>query len=115
MRRGWFFPWIISLILSTGAHAHDRWKNGDPVPSWVKAQCCGKADAHNLGPEGNRVHHLSAEECWKGATQGCWRIDGLPHLIPDSDALPSQDGDFWAFYSDETKSRIYCFFAPMEF
>jgi len=115
MRYDQFAVVFLLAFLSTNAQAHDRWKNGTPIPSWIKSQCCGSADAHDLGPDGDQVHHLTAEECWPGSTQGCWRIDGVPHLIPDSDALPSEDGDFWAFYNEADKSRIYCFFAPMEF
>ena len=31
--------------------AHDRWDNGEPVPAWVKTECCGPKDAHHLRPD----------------------------------------------------------------
>lgn len=35
----------------TEAYAHDYWRNGEPVPSWVKVVCCGRTDAHHLRPD----------------------------------------------------------------
>jgi hypothetical protein len=29
----------------------------------------------------------------------CYRVDGFADLIPYKQALPSQDGDYWIFYS----------------
>ena len=35
-------------LFASAAHAHDRWDNGEPVPAWVKTECCGPRDAHHL-------------------------------------------------------------------
>lgn len=94
-------------IWSLGAHAHDAWSDGSKVPDWVKASCCGPADAHHLKPE--QVHRIS---------DGYYRVDGYLRDIPVSQALPSQDGDYWGFWRDDgngIQSGVYCFFVPMNF
>ena len=45
-------------------------------------------------------------------------VDGYSNRIPVKVALPSQDGDYWVFYRDNTngsQSTVYCFFVPMAF
>ena len=96
------------------AHAHDVWANGQPVPSWVKESCCGPSDAHHLTQE--QVH---------GPTKGAngvlyYTVDGYPDPVAASSALPSQDGDYWIFYTtgvDMSGKRywgqVYCFFIPV--
>ena len=67
-----------SLCLITfplhGAGAHDVWSDGDPVPAWVKAQCCGPSDAH----------HLTAEQVH--VTGEGYRLDGYSRLVRRSAA-----------------------------
>jgi hypothetical protein len=83
------------------AFAHERWANGDPVPSWVGASCCGPADAHHL--ESSQVHTLPDG----------WHIDGVKVVLPYGKELPSQDGEYWIFYRDTWAStNVWCFFAP---
>ena len=85
------------------ADAHDRWANNEPVPPWVKAVCCGPDDVHHLSPE--QVH----------ITPDGYRVDGYPDLIPQEQAQPSPDGDYWIFYRHFPEgglSKVYCFFAP---
>ena len=96
-------PWL----LAGPASAHTTWSNGIPVPDWVSKACCGPSDAHRLGPD--QVHRLP---------EG-YRIDGYPGEIYDAQVLPSEDGDFWAFYSvyidaagQKGFSSVFCFFAP---
>ena len=95
------------LAIAGSAQAHQVWGNGVPVPEWVTRSCCGPADAHRLSPD--QVHRV---------TDG-YRIDGYPRVIYDAQVLPSEDGEFWAFYSTyqdangiEQFSSVYCFFAP---
>jgi hypothetical protein len=45
------------LALAAPASAHDYWADGKPIPNWVKASCCGPADAHHLRPD--QVHRVS--------------------------------------------------------
>ena len=93
------------LVLASPASAHDVWADGEPVPSWVKSTCCGKADAHHLKPEQVHVTALG------------YKVEGYPEPIPFSRAMPSQDGEYWAFWSiesDGSPSMIWCFFAPPE-
>lgn len=87
------------------AQAHDVLANGEPVPSWVKSQCCGVSDAH----------HLTAEQVH--ATTGGYRLDGYSQVIADKQKLPSPDGTWWVFYRDYpdgSQSSVYCFFGPDE-
>ena len=103
---------VLSLILAGAvgsgcAEAHEVWANGEPVPAWIKASCCGPADAHHLRPD--QVHRVSDDY---------YRVDGYRYRIPAKDALPSQDGDYWIFYRDGAggyQSIVYCFFVPMNF
>lgn len=120
-----FFTWLFF----TSAYAHDQWADGSKIPDWVKASCCGPADAHHLRPE--QVHDMG----------DYYQIDGMMHTIPktygpqhypNGAILASQDGDYWVFYKDEAAHRAcghesntcydepasestYCFFVPMEF
>ena len=103
------FLWILLLItFCSKAFAHDVWSNGKPIPAWVKSACCGPADAHHLRPD--QVHRISDDY---------YQVDGYGHRIPASQAIPSQDGEYWIFYGDQTlggvQSRVWCFFVPMDF
>ena len=96
-----------TLALVAPASAHDYWADGKPIPNWVKASCCGPADAHHLRPD--QVHRVSDDY---------YEVDGYYHRVPVSQALPSQDGDYWIFYRDDRsdgQSGMYCFFVPMDF
>ena len=103
--------------------AHDYWANGKGVPEWVKNACCGPADAHHLRPD--QVHR----------SENYYYVDGYSSRIPAGKALPSEDGDYWIFYTDaglqcapvigdgasqkcrlvDQQSDVYCFFVPMDF
>lgn len=127
---------IFALLVYWGAmsfaHAHDYWADGKKVPDWVKASCCGPADAHHLSPA--QVHGpMSREEAYafmNGADlpvstkessdeSRYYVVDGYQRVIPSGLALPSQDGDYWIFYRDDGpingQSGVYCFFVPMAF
>jgi len=98
------------LLLLTGcgcAEAHDEWANGNLVPAWVKAACCGPNEVHHLRPE--QVHRISDDY---------YMVDGYGQRIPARQALPSQDGEYWIFYRDYpggSQSSVHCFFVPMSF
>jgi len=103
-------PLLLSLLTVAPCYAHDTWSNGDKVPGWIKAACCGPADAHHLRPD--QVHDMG----------DYYKVDGYNAnggKIPHRTALPSQDGDYWIFYRDgdglSTQSGVYCFFIPMAF
>jgi hypothetical protein len=98
---------VLFALSAGGADAHDYWSDGKPIPDWVKASCCGPADAHHLRPE--QVHRISDDY---------YSVDGYIRQIPVGQALPSQDGDYWIFYRDDGangQSGVYCFFVPMAF
>jgi hypothetical protein len=98
---------LLGGFMSSAASAHDVWANGDIVPVWVKAACCGPDDAHHLRPD--QVHRVSDDY---------YEVDGYRYRIPARNALPSQDGDYWIFYRDNGvggQSDVYCFFVPMGF
>ena len=106
---------ILGALVVLPACAHDQWANGAPVPDWVKASCCGPADAH----------HLTSDQVHRDGDY--YRVDGFLRPIPIAVALPSQDGDYWIFYRDKDgapgingggsggQSGVYCFFVPMAF
>ena len=106
---------ILGAFAAVPACAHDQWTNGGAIPSWVKASCCGPADAHHLTSD--QVHRYG----------DYYRVDGYRRPIPIALALPSQDGDYWIFYRDKNgapgangagsdgQSGVYCFFVPMAF
>ena len=102
----WSAAFALGLLLP--ASAHDVWADGSQIPVWVKTACCGKDEAHLLRP--SQVHKV----------EGGYRIDGYPLIVPDTSALPSQDGNYWAFYqiygivNDKPQvSNIRCFFVPL--
>jgi hypothetical protein len=94
---------LASAFFATPALAHDFWSNNDPVPPWVKAQCCGPDDVHHLRPG---AVHIMADG---------YHIDGIKTIVPIEQALPSPDGTYWAFWSPhgEPEPVIICFFAPV--
>ena len=102
----WSAAFALGLLLP--ASAHDVWADNSQIPVWVKSACCGKNEAHLLRP--SQVHKV----------EGGYRIDGYPLIVPDTSALPSQDGNYWAFYqiygivNDKPQvSNIRCFFVPL--
>lgn len=100
---------LLSVTLTcNSAQAHDQWANKRIVPAWVKAACCGPEDVHHLRPD--QVHRISDDY---------YRVEGFPKPVPARAALPSQDGEYWIFYKDDSaggaQSLVYCFFVPMNF
>ena len=94
---------LAQVFVPSAAKAHDEWMNGDPVPRWVKQQCCGAQDVHHLRPE--QVH----------LTVDGYRLDGYRSVIEAGRLLPSPDGTWWVFYRDYpdgSQSIVYCFFGP---
>ncbi len=94
---------LACVFCASPAFAHDFWANGDPVPKWVKAQCCGPNDVHHLRPG---AVHIMADG---------YHIDGITTIVPIARALPSMDGSYWAFWNSvsEPAPVIFCFFAPI--
>ena len=89
------------------ARAHATWSDGSTIPEWVTKACCGPSDAHHLRPD--QVHRVDDG----------FLIDGYPKIVYDAQVLPSQDGDYWAFYSEGNDAggrrlftSVFCFFAP---
>ena len=111
MRSLWFC--LLLTTLPQTCVAHDYWANGKKVPDWVKHSCCGQADAHALEPD--QVTHKDGNYYVDGYHG--YNADGKLAPIPDTHALPSQDGHYWIFYRDDGKSQsgVYCFFVPMDF
>jgi len=115
----------LALATPTPTFAHDLWSNGATVPAWVKASCCGPADAHHLDP--SQVHDMGDYYLIDGMTNP---IPKAFRGIPNSAILPSQDGDYWVFYRDTpahdavnqysthavhqpASESVYCFFIPI--
>jgi hypothetical protein len=84
------------------ARAHDLWRNGQPVPEWVKAACCGASDAHNLPDEAVK------------SVPGGYVFEGWDEVIPYARTQPSPDGTYWIFYNrSEGAHALYCVFVPV--
>ena len=99
------FTLLIATLLP--AQAHQTWANGVPIPEWVSKSCCGPADAHRLKPDQVR------------RVDNGYVIEGYPNVIYDAQVLPSEDGEYWAFYSEfrdadgvRAFTSVYCFFVP---
>ena len=107
--------WVLASVLS--ATSHDEWANGQPVPAWIKAACCGPADAHRLRPD--QVHDMGEYYQVDGYSKQIAKfmlVDG--HRVPAYNVIPSQDGSYWLFYRDQItggQSDPFCFFVPMDF
>lgn len=91
--------------LAAPAAAHDQWGDGGPVPAWVKAACCGPRDVHWYKPEAVRV------------TPDGYELPNYPVPITKGQALPSpsNDGLYWAFFSEGSYGSppvVFCFFVP---
>jgi hypothetical protein len=82
------------------AHAHQQWADGGAVPDWVKAWCCGPADAHRDAPI----------ERHKGQTY----VTGLRNPVDEEKIFDSQDGHIWAFFNEAggDAAVVYCLFVP---
>src|SRR5215470_14810196 len=94
---------MIICALTKPIRAHDEWANGKAVPTWVKSSCCGPGDVHHL--ERQHVHAMADG----------WHIDGYPAVVPYGRELPSEDGEYWAFFQrheDGTWSPMHCLFVP---
>lgn len=109
------FLTLIFLLLSQPSASHDQWADGSLIPSWIKAACCGPADAHHLTP-----HQVHRTDDGFYIVDGYTNPDGTLRPISPREALPSQDGDYWIFYRRNAygpgiASKVYCFFVPMNF
>jgi hypothetical protein len=88
------------MLFAEQAAGHDQWANGSPVPSWVKAACCGPDEAHRLTI--SQVRKV--------------KIEGIANVVPDDRVFPSQDGWVWGFWSPEGKDAfVQCLFIPESF
>lgn len=95
--------WLIAatlLVLSLPlAFSHEKWADGTIPPAWVKAACCGQADAHILG----------SNDYWIDAHG--FHVVGIDQAVPIDKVLPSQDGKVWAFYNVRSRDGvIHCVF-----
>ena len=90
-------------IAATKAHAHSFWSNGEEVPAWTKSYCCGPSDVHRLEP--SAVHIMPDG----------YHIDGIKTIVPMDKAMPSPDGQYWAFFNTKYGDNpiIFCFYAPL--
>jgi hypothetical protein len=92
------------LCTSDFALGHDKWANGNPVPTWVKSACCGPDEAH----------HLDLSQVRK--VKSGWRVEGITNIVPEDRVYPSQDGQVWGFWSpDNADAFVQCLFVPSSF
>lgn len=96
-----FIAGLVGVALAgLPAFAHDQWANGEPIPSWVRASCCGPADAHVL----------STGDYW--IDRDGFHLKAVDMVVPLDKILPSQDGRVWAFYANTVgrNATVYCVF-----
>ncbi len=86
---------IISLVLFLAgpALAHDFGCDGKPPPEEVKRNCCGKADAHRVGP--GTEYPLTFID---GGVQ--ITVRGHKHGWKEEEIMESRDGCYWAWWQD---------------
>ncbi len=92
-----------AIALTLLLPVHDQWSNGSPVPAWIKQYCCGPDDIHHYRGDQVRV------------TPEGFILPDYPDAVPFEKALPSMDGDYWAFfkvYPGGGMTSVICFFAP---
>jgi hypothetical protein len=131
---GFFIPApspVTGIVFNPAAYA-------DPytgkIPDWISSACCGAGDAHKLRADQiQRVSGDVADHLRPGASPDYnstyYVVEGYNYPIYDRAEFikPSQDGDYWLFYREEStysslngqgtspQSSPYCFFIPMAF
>lgn len=105
---------IAAAMYAFPSFAHEVGCTGNPVPSWVKLECCGKADEHGVEPD----------QITRGSNDEYIVRSGLyTFIVPEDKVLPSADGCSHIFYADQTgyeardagQPMVYCFLIPMNF
>lgn len=99
---------------------------GPSIPSWVAASCCGPKDAHKL--RADQVYDMGDYYIVDGIQEKINKTYSNGHQ--NETIKPSQDGDYWAFYSnsaagwvgspemthehwEDGRQNVYCLFIPM--
>lgn len=99
---------FITIVMALAAwpncsYGHDHWKDGTPVPAWVKKACCGASDKHQYDDED--VHELKSGLKVNGFPGT--DIEGYPGgIIPWSQVTPSPDGKTWLFFTTFSDGRL---------
>ena len=101
------------------ASAHDRGCDGAPTPVWVKSDCCGEDEHHQLSPE--QIRRGPNDEYIVS-------LEGYTFVIPADRALPSSDSCSHVFFPnmwvvtdsgdqlrDPRTPEIRCFLTPLDF
>lgn len=101
----------------------------DPsIPSLVQASCCGPKDVHHLRPD--QVSDMGSYYIIEGYNEPIPKT--FKNGVMNDHIKPSQDGDYWAFFSstpghwesnmytrskswENTFQDLYCLFIPMAF
>jgi hypothetical protein len=100
------FGYLVLILFSHGAHAHDLDCIGRPVPTSTKWFCCSNAE-----------HHLLSADQARENSDGSWtvKINSYIITVPKERALPSEDGCWHIFFDPGVEDRNghpfpYCFF-----
>lgn len=90
---------VLLLSLLSICYAHDHWINKGGYKNGAGELCCGERDCWVV-----HAHHVSLP------APG-YRVFETGEWVPEGEALPSQDGQFWrCAWGGKRK----CFFAPPE-
>lgn len=89
----------LMLLFFSPAYAHDFWINHSGYKSPIDgSHCCGHNDCFMLEPTDMQ------------STPAGWLIRSSGETIPYSEAMTSEDGEFWRCKRADGSRR--CFFAP---
>lgn len=100
---------IPMLLVGPLALAHDSWISRGALKNAAGEWCCGEGDCFVI-PSGSVEYGLGQLASTEGA-QAVWgyRLFGV-EFVPESEAMPSPDGQYWRCKRPDGSRR--CFFAP---
>lgn len=99
---------LLTLLLISPAIAHDFWINGkrNGAGEW----CCGAGDCALMDPKSVAATSRGYVVNGWGTIEGSKVREFYHESVPEPEAMPSPDGQFWRCKRPDGSRR--CFFAP---
>jgi len=101
------FVVVCVLVVAIDALAHDSWISRGGHRNGAGEWCCGEGDCLVVAPE--RIVITAGGYAIVGQTAGAGGAVPV-EVVPFSEAMPSQDGQYWRCKRNDGSRR--CFFAP---
>lgn len=97
------------LLVGTLAVAHDSWISRGGHRNAAGEWCCGEGDCFAIPP--GSVEYTLGQLASTDGTHVVWgyKLFGV-EFVPETEAMPSPDGQFWRCKRPDGTRR--CFFAP---